>query len=231
MERLPGRVLVDAQRVGMAGVLVDAQLRLHALKAGPLFAAIDQDPGSGGHATVEFESYLRSLEYRVARAKLDGLKPVLSWLRSYRPSPGLPVICHGDFHPRNLLVVAGRLTGVVDWPNTVVAEAEFDVASTLNILRFVPADLAAPSKVTRALAAVARYLRGYRRRRRLDPDRLAYYEVATAMRALVQTGEARVGRGRALGALERSDYATRLAARAQQLTGVAVALPIASPEP
>jgi hypothetical protein len=51
------------------------------------------------------------------------------------------------------------------------------------------------------------------------------------MRALVQTGEARVGRGRALGALERSDYATRLAARAQQLTGVTVALPIASPEP
>ena len=238
MERLPGRVLVDAQRVGMAGVLVDAQLRLHALKAGPLFAALDQEPGSGGHATVEFESYLRSLEYRVARAKLDGLKPVLSWLRSHRPSPGPLVICHGDFHPRNLLVAAGRLTGVVDWPNTIVADAEFDVASTLNILRFVPADLAAPSKATRVLAAVARpilvarYLRGYRRRRRrLDPDRLAYYEVATAMRALVQTGEARVGRGRALGALERSDYATRLAARAQQLTGVAVALPIASPEP
>jgi aminoglycoside phosphotransferase (APT) family kinase protein len=221
----------------MAGVLVDAQLRLHALKAGPLFAALDQEPGSGGHATVGLESYLRSLEYRVARAKLDDLKPVLSWLRSHRPSPGPLVICHGDFHPRNLLVVAGRLTGVVDWPNTVVADAEFDVASTLNILRFVPADLAAPSKATRALAAVARpiliarYLRGYRRRRRLDPDRLAYYEVATAMRALVQTGEARVGRGRALGALERSDYATRLAARAQQLTGVAVALPIASPEP
>ena len=65
---------------------------------------------------------------------------------------------------------------------------------------------------------VARYLRGYRRRRRrrLDPDRLAYYEVATAMRALVQTGEARVGRGRALGALERSDYATRLAAPAHR---------------
>src|SRR4030095_2364703 len=51
MERLPGRVLVGAQRGGVGGVLVDAQLRLHALKAGPLFAAIDQEPGSGGHAT------------------------------------------------------------------------------------------------------------------------------------------------------------------------------------
>jgi hypothetical protein len=127
------------------------------------------------------------------------------------------------------------VTGVVDWPNALVADAEFDVASTLNILRFVPVDLAAPSKVTRVLAGiarpilVARYLRGYRRR--LDPDRLAYYEVATAMRALVQTGEARARRGRALGALELSEYATRLAARAQQLTGVAVALPTVRAEP
>jgi aminoglycoside phosphotransferase (APT) family kinase protein len=161
----------------------------------------------------------------------------MSWLRSHRPSPGSPVICHGDFHPRNLLVAGGRLTGVLDWPNTLVADAELDVAATLNILRFVPADLAAPSKVTRALAEiarpilVARYLRGYRRRRRLDPDRLAYYEVATALRALVQTGEARAKRGRALGALELSEYATRLAARARQLTGVAVALPTRHPEP
>src|SRR4029434_8995902 len=106
-----------------------------------------------------------------------------------------------------------------------------------NILRFVPADLAAPSKVTRALAAVARpilvarYLRGYRRRRRLDPDRLAYYEVATALRALVQTGCARGGRGRAVGPLERWDYATRLAPRTQQLTGVAGDLPSVRPEP
>jgi aminoglycoside phosphotransferase (APT) family kinase protein len=237
MEWLPGRVLVDAQRVGMAGVLVDAQLRLHALKAGPVLAALEQESGSGSPATVELEGYIRSLEYRIARAHLEGLKPAMSWLRSHRPSPGPLVICHGDFHPRNLLVAAGRLTGVVDWPNTVLADAEFDVASTLNILRFVPADLAAPSKVTRALAAVARpilvarYLRGYRRRRRLDPERLAYYEVATAMRALVQTGEARARRGRALGALERSGYATRLAARSQQLTGVAVALPVVPPEP
>ena len=74
------------------------------------------------------------------------------------------------------------------------------MAATLNILRFVPVDLAAPSRVVRVLARVARpilvarYLAGYRRRRPLDPERLAYYEVATAMRALVQTGEARRGR-------------------------------------
>jgi aminoglycoside phosphotransferase (APT) family kinase protein len=237
MERLPGMVLIDAQRLGLAGVLVEAQARLHALKAEPLLAALDQEAGSGGRRTVGIDSYLQALDRRIAHASLEGLKPVMRWLQEHRPSPGPPVICHGDFHPRNLLVAAGRLTGVLDWPNALVADAEFDVATTLNILRFVPADLAVPSKVTRALARIARpiliarYLTGYRRRRALDRDRLAYYEVATAMRALVQTGEARLGPADKLSALDVSAYAARLAARAEQLTGVAVALPIARPEP
>ena len=237
MERLPGVALADAGRLGMGSALAEAQLRLHALKAAPLLAALDQETGSGGPATVQLDAYLGALESRIVRAGLEGLAPVMGWLRRYRPSPGPPVICHGDFHPRNLLVADGRLSGVVDWPNTLVAEAELDVAATLNILRHVPLDLASLPSGIRTLARfarpllVSRYLAGYRRRRRLDPQRLAYYEVATAMRALVQTGEARLGRGRAPGALETSEYSVRLAARAQQLTGIAAALPTARSEP
>ena len=51
------------------------------------------------------------------------------------------------------------------------------------------------------------------------------------MRALVQAGEARAGRGRRWARSSGRTMPTRLAARAQQLTGVAVALPIARPEP
>src|SRR6266850_3356430 len=156
MERLPGTVLVDAQRLGMASVLVDAQVRLHALDPEVLLAALDQEAGSGGRAAVGFDGYVASLERRIARAGLDGLKALMGWVRDHRPPPGPPVICHGDFHPRNLLVAARRLTGVLDWPNALVADAEFDVAATLNILRYVPVDLAAPSKVTRTLARIAR---------------------------------------------------------------------------
>jgi aminoglycoside phosphotransferase (APT) family kinase protein len=129
------------------------------------------------------------------------------------------------------------MTGVVDWPNTLVADAEFDVAATVNILRFVPVDLVAMPKVMSLLARIARpilaarYLAGYRRRRALDGERLAYYEVATAMRALVQTGEARQRRGLALGALEASSYAERLAARVARLAGVTVTLPAMRREP
>jgi aminoglycoside phosphotransferase (APT) family kinase protein len=236
MEHLTGRVLVDAQRVGMGGVLAEAQARLHGLSAEPLLAALDADPAAGGRATVRFDGYLTALEARVARAALEGLKPTVRWLRERRPAPGVPVICHGDFHPRNLLVSDGRVTGVVDWPNTLVADAEFDVAATLDILRFVPIDLVGTPRVVSLLARMAqpilaaRYLSAYRRRRPLDGGRLAYYEVAAALRALVQAGEARQRPG-ALGALEASAYAERLAARVQRLAGVTVTLPTARRQP
>ena len=237
MDHLPGRVLVDAQRVGIGGVLAEAQARLHALSPEPLLAALDTEPGAGGRASVGFEAYVTSLQARVARAGLDGLKPTLRWLHERRPPPGPPVICHGDFHPRNLLVADGRLTGVVDWPNALVADAEFDVAATLNILRFVPVDLMAMPRVVSLIVRMlqpvlaARYLAAYRRRRALDPQRLAYYEVASAMRALVQSGEARQRLAQALGALDASSYAERLAVRVERLAGVTVTLPTARRQP
>ena len=40
-----------------------------------------------------------------------------------------PVLCHGDFHPGNLLASsAGRITAVLDWGNAHVAPAEYAVA-------------------------------------------------------------------------------------------------------
>jgi len=237
MEHLPGRVLIDAKRVGMGGVLAEAQARLHRLSAEPLLVALDADPAAGGRVTVAFEGYLMALHARVERAALDGLKPTVRWLYERRPTPVAPVICHGDFHPRNLLVADGRLTGVVDWPNALVADAEFDVAATLDILRFVPVDLVGIPKVVGLLARMAqpilaaRYLVAYRRRRPIDRERLAYYEVAAAMRALVQAGEARQRPAQVLGALEASAYAERLAALVARLTGVTVTLPIARRQP
>ena len=73
----------------------------------------------------------------------------------------------------------------------------------------------------------ARYLAGYRRRRPVDPTRLAYYEVAAAMRALVRVGESR---RRAPGApppgpLDRSTYTVRLLGHVARVTGLDVTLP------
>jgi aminoglycoside phosphotransferase (APT) family kinase protein len=226
MERVPGGPLIDSNPLGMHQVLLDAQLRLHDVDPAPLVRALG--------AAITFDRYLAMFEERSLRATLIGLGPAVRWLRARRPPADVaPVICHGDLHPRNVLVDGGRLTGVLDWPNTVVAEPAFDVASTRNILRFVPAALASVPGPLRFLARLGqpilawRYLAGYRRRRPIAADRLAYYEVAAAMRALVRVGESR---RRAPGApppgpLDRSTYTVRLLGHVARVTGLDVTLP------
>jgi aminoglycoside phosphotransferase (APT) family kinase protein len=223
MARLPGVPLVT-HPVGMAAVLGDAQLRLHTLDAAPLARALGE--------AATFDGYLAALERRIAGAGLTGLAGLMSWLRERRPPPAVvPVICHGDLHPQNVLIAGGALSGVLDWPNVLVADAAFDVASTRLILRFVPAELASLPRGLRWLAHVGqpilarRYLAGYRRRRPLDGARLAYYEVAAAMRALVQAGERRLAGGLPPSRLDRSSYAARLLAHARTLSGVDAELP------
>jgi aminoglycoside phosphotransferase (APT) family kinase protein len=220
MERAPGVPLLS-RVVGMAGVLVDAQARLHALDPGPLRGTLP-----------EFDDYLDALGRRVEAASLGGLAPLLAWLRARRPPPGDVVVCHGDFHPQNVMVDGAAVSGVLDWANAVLAEPAFDVAATFNILRRVPAGVVVPGP-RRWLAAAAqrllaaRYLAGYRRRRPVDPPRLAYYEVAAALRALVRGGEVRGGTPGAPppSALDRSPYAARLLARVARITGLEASLP------
>jgi aminoglycoside phosphotransferase (APT) family kinase protein len=221
MPRAPGVPLLS-RLVGMAGVLVEAQLRLHALDPTPLRATLP-----------DFDDYLAALAHRIDAASLSGLAPLLAWLRERRPRPDTgAVICHGDLHPQNILVEGRAVSGVLDWPNALVAEPAFDVASTLSILRFVPAGLAVPGPLRWLARAgqqilAGRYLAGYRRRRPIDAGRLAYYEVAAAMRALVRNGESR-RRGAGApppSALDRSPYAVRLLARTVRLTGLTASLP------
>jgi aminoglycoside phosphotransferase (APT) family kinase protein len=225
MQRMSGRSLVSMGPMGMDRPLLDAQLRLHALDPKPIADALGE-PGT-------LDGHLASLERRLVNPALSGLTGLMRWLRERRPARATPlVICHGDLHPQNILVDSGRVSGVLDWPNALIAEAAFDVASTRVILRFVPAGLASMSAGLRWLAGLgqpilaARYVRGYRRRTPIDAERLAYYEVAAAMRALVRAGETRSRKdGPPPSALDRSDFADRLLAHAIHVSGVRATLP------
>ena len=143
MDRLPGIPLMAAGLVGMDRTLLDAQLRLHGLDPAPLTRVLGD--------AVSFEGYLTRFERRVDQGELDGLRAAMHWLRDRRPPPAALAICHGDLHPQNILVEHGRVTGVLDWPNVVVADPAFDLAATCNILRFVPAGLTEMPAVLRWL--------------------------------------------------------------------------------
>ena len=238
MERRPGVVLSRARLMGMSRALVEQQLRLHALDPEPLLHALDREGVPAiTRAVATFDGFLAQLERRIASAALAGLAPVLGWLRERRIRPeGRLVICHGDFHPQNILVQGDAVTGVLDWPNAIVAEPEFDVAATRVILRFVPVTLTALSPSGKWLARIgrpimaARYLSGYRRGRPLDAGRLADYEVANCLRALVRVGESRRRASGSTGPGDRLDtpsFTERLIAHVATVAGVKVSLPTA----
>jgi aminoglycoside phosphotransferase (APT) family kinase protein len=232
MQRLRGRPMLEEHWRGVGPTLVQMQLRLHALDAGRLVDALDR-AGESGDAT--FDGLLQHLGDRVTSRRLDGLRQGMAWLTSNRPSSAeRPVICHGDFHPQNIMISGGTVTGVLDWPNVVIADPAHDVATTLTILSLVPLSLLPmPAAVRVAVGVarrvmVARYVRGYRRHHPLDPRALAYYEAASAMRQLVRVAACRLAAAAGDGTLtplDASDFGERLCARFARITGVTPTVP------
>jgi aminoglycoside phosphotransferase (APT) family kinase protein len=234
MERLSGRPLLAVRRVGIASVLVETQLKLHALDAAVLLEALDREGPPITREVATFEGHLDRLQHRVSAGGLHGLEHAMRWLVENRPASETPrVICHGDFHPQNILMENDRVTGVIDWPNVVVAERAFDVASTRVILGLVPVGLMGVPPALRGIVDLARrvlaarYVAGYRRREPRGAIRLAYYEALACMRGMIRTAETRLAaaRGSELSALDASSFGERLGARFGRLTGVAPALP------
>jgi aminoglycoside phosphotransferase (APT) family kinase protein len=246
MTRLPGRPLAhEIERIGgaegliaratgllrawtiLAGVIdawVDTQIRLHSLAPAPLLAAV----GTGGldPATITFEGQLRGIISTVEQFSLAGLKPAVDWLTAHRPSAALPaVICHGDFHPLNILAQDGKVTGVIDWVNIVVAPAEMDVGSAIaNIAT-------APFQVPRALQfalrfvmarILRRYQRTYARRRALDGDAVKYFQVFRCVHQLAAVLRSRAAGGQQSGTFDSAAGVGNLVRHIRAISGVTV---------
>jgi aminoglycoside phosphotransferase (APT) family kinase protein len=236
MERRPGWPLLAARRLGISRLLVETQLRLHALDPDVLLEALEREV-RGSSALVMLDGHLEQLQARVDRHTLDGLRPAMSWLRDHCPPPGgVRAICHGDFHPQNLLCDGRDITAVLDWPNVLVTDPAYDVAATRMILALAPLGILPMNPPRRWLLETLRrfllalYLRGYRRRGSVDASVFAYYEAVACMRGLVRVSEARLtGAGGVVRepdhALDASSFGDRLGARFARLTGIRPVLP------
>jgi aminoglycoside phosphotransferase (APT) family kinase protein len=232
MDRLAGRLLPKAGVRTMARVVAELQARLHDLDAVAFLRAVTRKGLEPKNLT--FDAHLAQLAARATGARLGGLAPGLEWLaRGRPPRPEPRAVCHGDFHPYNILMADDRVTGVLDWPHAIVADPAFDVATTLVILKLVPMGVSGLAAPLRWLASAARpllvgsYLRHYRRRRPLDEKKLAYYEAAACMKVLVRAGQLRGASAGATAAnvLFDSAYTERVLRHFRALTGITPALP------
>lgn len=85
-------------------------------------------------------------------------------------------ICHGDYHPGNVLVTPDG-PRVIDWPGATRGDPHADVARALLIFDIASVPEGSP-KIVRLLERYARryirsqYLTSYQNKRRLDPDLL-----------------------------------------------------------
>jgi prepilin-type processing-associated H-X9-DG protein len=236
MKRLAGHPLPNVGIRGMANVVAELHARLHDLDPVAFLRAVTHEGLEPRSFT--FDAHLAHLADRAARGGLSGLAPGFDWLGRRRPPRPEPrAICHGDFHPYNIVMADGHVAGVLDWPHAIVADPAFDVATTLVILKLVPMEVAGLAAPLRWLASAARpllvrgYLRHYRRRRPLDREKLAYYEAAACMKTLVRAGELRgapVGKTVA-NVLFESAYTERAGSHFRALTGITPTLPPATP--
>ncbi|HKU96470.1 MAG TPA: phosphotransferase [Vineibacter sp.] len=221
------RLVIDVPRVveQMARVWADAQVQLHALPSDTIARALTA-AGLRPEAYT-FEARLATLSRDIDALDLAGLKPALDWLVTHQPPAVVTAVCHCDFHPLNILVESGRITGVIDWGNVTLGDPALDVGSTIAAITTTPLGVAAPLRpVVRGLLSYAlwRYRRAYGRQRPLDAAAVRYYRVFRSLWHLVgslrsaRRGDAAAG-AHALPAARRL-----LVARIQALSGVTVTI-------
>jgi aminoglycoside phosphotransferase (APT) family kinase protein len=177
-------------------ILAETHARLHAIDPAPLrhaleAAGVDTLPSDPG-------AMVALLRPRTAAPGLEGLRAGLHWLETHQPgTPSSQAVLHLDFHPGNILIQDGRVTGVIDWPNMALGDPASDVATTRVLLTTGPVDVPGwarpPMNALRHWIA-RRYTSAYRKRRPLSAASLRYYEARRCFIAMLRTSELRLAR-------------------------------------
>ena len=179
MQRLPGKPMISVAATNMADTLGAAHATLHNRDPEGVILALDEEgrmPSRGGLDPLAARMRARASEF-------PQLEPIVAWLQRNRPpEPVRPTVCHGDFHPLNILVRRGAVSGVLDWTSFAVGDRAADIACTTMILSVVGRHVFAVQDPERI---VARYLSSYRAHGYIDDDHLHYHQVKFSTRALM----------------------------------------------
>jgi aminoglycoside phosphotransferase (APT) family kinase protein len=183
MARAPGVPLIAAARGGkfteLLGQMGAAHAELHRLGSPPA----DAHPGKVPDKWLWLARHL---------AESGGCEQLAAPLREVelardRLYVADPVLCHGDFHPGNVLATPGGPgLHVVDWTGVGVGDRHGDIAWTL--LWFEIAAVAAPQRASRVLMRVMRrrlaraYLNGYQPALPVDRERTRLWRPVALLR-------------------------------------------------
>ena len=132
-----------------------------------LLASTDVETLGGGFLVMErLPGKTLTEDFFQLSTILHGLAAGIGWALKHRPNEHDEVLCHGDFHPFNVMSERGEISGVIDWSLATMASPAFDVGNTLMILGL--ASGAGRGGLASALrrSTAKRYLSHYQKERR-----------------------------------------------------------------
>ncbi len=167
------RFLGPMERDGRPGLVyerIEGPSQLDTIAANPLLLGRQARLAASLHARVHrlrlpgspLPEQREALAAALARAELQ--EPLLrAMIERVRSWPAADLLCHGDFHPDNILL-SPRGPVIIDWMTATRGRPLVDVARTAVIMRFSAAPPHLPHAARLALEAVKRlYLRIYLR--------------------------------------------------------------------
>lgn len=144
MEQMTGQTMITMEPLQIniplktiPVLLAKAHLHLHSIDADSVrnsleVAGINPDRYS-------FDGRFSWLVKQTEVPRFKWLQSGLQWIVDNQPeNPDRLVVCHGDFHPTNILLKDGEVSGVVDWSGFLVSDPAYDIAITkfLGIMAF-----------------------------------------------------------------------------------------------
>jgi len=125
-------------------------------------------------ADIGFGAVLNSLEGIIVGGNIEEFQPAIKWLKENQPSEINPKLCHGDFHPGNVMGTWTKVSGIIDWDLANIADPECDVA-------FFRCTATRESGRIGWLILLPLYLFYRVCQGKLDSERLRYYQAVRAL--------------------------------------------------
>lgn len=191
MERIPGAPMMDQADLEPANVerivgwFASIHARLHKAPSAPVIKAVAE----AGFPQEQFslDGRLKFMAHYFEGDMFSGLRPGFEWLVANKPEEQeTPAVCHGDFHPGNIMVDGEKVTGVIDWPGAAFADPEFDVGTTLVLIRVGGAQLE-PEMLPVFHQIADLYLHRYKQDSPLSMEKVNYYEALRSFRAFTRS--------------------------------------------